>query len=97
MEILTSTIIQRAKDILFNRIDDELLSIDAQAGYCYSLSESASRAWELISSPARVETVCLRLIEEYDVDKAVCERDIIDLFESMNEAGLIRISDATIP
>jgi hypothetical protein len=87
------SLVQRAKDILFNRIDDELLAIDAKAGYCYSLNESASRAWELISSPTRIETVCRRLIEEFDIDKDSCERDIIDLFERLNEAGLLRIKD----
>ena len=89
--------IQRTKDILFNRIDDELLAIDARAGYCYSLNESASRAWELISSPMRVETVCRQLLEEFDIDKAACERDISELFERLHEAGLIRISDETTP
>ena len=97
MKILPGSVIQRTKDILFDRIDDELLAIDAPAGYCYSLNESASRAWELISLPMRVEAVCLRLIEEFDIDKAACERDIIELFERLNEAGLIRISDETTP
>jgi len=95
MKIQPGSVVQRTKDILFNRIDDELLAIDANAEYCYSLNESASRAWELISSPTRVETVCQRLIEEFDIDKATCERDISELFESLNEAGLIRISDET--
>ena len=97
MKILPCSVVQRRKDILFSRIDDELLAIDAKAGYCYSLNETASRAWELISSPLRVETVCARLTEEFEIDKATCERDIIELFERLNNAGFVRISDDKTP
>ena len=31
-------IVQRAKEVLFSRLDDELLAIDAQAGFCYALN-----------------------------------------------------------
>ncbi len=97
MKILPGSVVQRSKDILFSRIDDELLAIDAKAGYCYSLNDTASRAWELISSPLRVETVCARLTEEFDIDKVACERDIVELFERLNNAGFIRISDDNTP
>ena len=94
-KILPSSIVQRTKDILFSRLDDELLFIDAKTEYCYSLNETASRAWELISSPMQVEVICRRFVEEFNVDKVTCERDVIELFQHLSEAGMIRVCDAT--
>jgi len=40
-KIHSGSIVQRAKEVLFSRLDDELLAIDAQAGFCYALNETA--------------------------------------------------------
>lgn len=37
----------------------------------------------------QVEVMCLRFVEEFNVDKATCERDIIELFQNLSEAGML--------
>lgn len=89
--IHAGSMVKRARNILFSKLDDEMLAIDGEAGYCYSLNESASRAWDLISCPTSVEAVCGQLCEEYSVDRETCEQHIIELFQHLREAGIVNI------
>lgn len=91
--IHAGSIVKRAGNILFSKLDDEMLAIDGEAGYCYSLNESASRAWELIGSPTSVEAVCVKLCSEYSVEREACEQDIIELFQHLHEAGIVSLDD----
>lgn len=86
-----ASIIQRGKDIPFSQLDDELLAIDSQAGYCYSLNETAGRVWDLIASPTSVSEVCAQLQKEYAVEEAVCEQEVIKLLEGLCDAGLVQV------
>ncbi len=94
INIHAGSMVKRTKNILFSHLDDELLAIDGEAGYCYSLNESAARAWELISAPMSVKVVCAQLCREYSVDKGTCEREVIELFQHLCEAGLVSIDNA---
>jgi hypothetical protein len=93
--IHSSSIVQHAKEVLFSRFDDELLAIDAQAGFCYAMNETAGRVWALIQTPTPVGTVCARLCEEYAVDEATCWREVITLLQEWCEAGLIEVNHET--
>ena len=72
-------------------LDDELLGIDSQAGYCYSLNETAGRVWELIAEPMTVSEICSRLRKEFAVDEQTCKRETISLLQQLTDAGLAGI------
>ena len=87
----STTIVQRGKDIPFSQLDDELLAIDAQAGYCYSLNETAGRVWDLIAAPMSLEAICAQLLREYAVDEPTCRRQVTALLRGLCDAGLVRV------
>jgi Coenzyme PQQ synthesis protein D (PqqD) len=93
-KIRSATIVQQAKDLLFSQLDDELLAIDAQAGYCYSLNESAGRVWDLIATPMSLDAVCAQLRQEYEVDEQTCLREVTTLLRGLCDAGLVQLNDA---
>ncbi len=93
-KIRLESIVQRGRDVPFSQLDDELLAIDAQAGYCYSLNETAGRVWALIEAPIAVSAVCARLRQEYEVDEVTCEHEVIALLQGLCGAGLVQVSDA---
>jgi len=86
------TIIQRSKDIPFSQLDDELLAIDAQADYCYSLNETAGRVWDLIAAPTSFEEICAQLRREYAVDEPTCRREVTTLLQGLCDAGLVHLA-----
>jgi hypothetical protein len=96
IEIARETVIKRDRDVRFTQLDDELLAINADAGYCYSLNETAGRVWELIVEPQTVGAVCLQLAREYSVDEATCLREVTRLLQGLHGAGLVRVVDAEV-
>lgn len=94
IKLTAQTVIQRGKNVPFSQLDDELLAIDAQAGYCYSLNETAGRVWDLMAVPLPIKAICAQLCQEYTVDEATCLREVIALLQGLGEAGLVKLDDA---
>ena len=86
------TIVQRTRETPFSQLDDELLAIDVDAGYCYSLNATAGRVWELIAAPVLIQVVCAQLRREYAVDEATCLAEVIALLQGLYEAGLVQVN-----
>jgi hypothetical protein len=87
------SIVKRTKDILFSRLDEELLAIDSQAGYCYSLNDTAGRVWDLIVTPLSIDAICTQLRQEFNVDEATCLREVTALLKRLCEAGLVETNN----
>ena len=92
-KINAASIVKRGKDVPFSQLDDELLAIDAQAGYCYSLNETAGRVWELMAVPMPVSAVCAQLRQEFAVDEATCLRETLALLQALCDAELAQVID----
>lgn len=92
--ITIDSVVCRMSDVVFTRLDDELLAIDSQAGYCYSMNETAGRIWDLISVPVAVGDLCSHLRAEFTVDEQQCRFEILDLLKGLLDSGLIQVVDA---
>lgn len=90
-----STVVKRGRDIPFSQLDHELLAIDSQAGFCYSLNETAGRVWGLLEEPSTIEALCDRLRLQYAVDEATCLCEVTELLRGMCEAKLVEIVQGT--
>lgn len=93
--IQTNTIVHRTKEIEFTKLDDEHLSIDEEAGYCYSINSSGEKIWEMISNPISVNNLSQKLSAEFNVSLEVCSKDVLNFLQKLHEAGLLEVKDAS--
>lgn len=56
----------------------------------YTLNEVGSRIWQLIDNQIKVRQIVESVSEEFEVTRAEAERDVVELINSLSEAGLIR-------
>ena len=91
-----SSLVSRTVDLAFNKLDDEMLALDAQAGYCYAMNDSAGRIWELIQNPITVGDLCTQLGQYYSVDEKTCLPDVLDVLQSLREAGLLQVNNDSL-
>jgi hypothetical protein len=84
--------VSRAKEVMFSQLDDELLAIDSQAGFCYSLNETAGLIWEMMAEPITLKEICTRLQEKFDVDEKDCLSDVTALLQGLYQAELVKVS-----
>ena len=91
MPISAETIVRRVDRLVFSSLDDEVLAIDAEHGFLYSLNETGRLVWDAIAEPRTVGDVCSRVRAEYDVDEATCQGAVIAVLERLGEAGLVEL------
>ncbi len=77
-------------DVLSRVLEGEAVLLDLASGTYFGLNVVGSRVWELISSGKSLGEVRAALLEEFEVDREVLERDLQDLLKQLLERGLIR-------
>jgi len=75
-------------------IGGEVVALDASSGTCYGMNTVASRVWALIATPRKVGEICATLLDEFVVDAATCERQVLDLLEDLRREGLLIVAEA---
>jgi hypothetical protein len=86
-------IVVAAKDQASCRLEDEVAIVQLKAGIYYGLDPVGARIWELIATPRSVRAVRDALLTEYAVDSERCEGDLLQLLQTMVDAGLVEVSD----
>lgn len=86
--------VSRNPDTLSAEIDDEVVALDIAKGACYGLDAVGARIWAMIESPKAIRDVCDALTEAYEVDVETCRADVLELFTTLREEGLVEIAPA---
>jgi hypothetical protein len=63
-------------------------------GMYYGLEDVGAKIWALIAEPRAVSEICDTLLDEYEVEPDVCERDVIALVGELTAKGLAQTIDA---
>ena len=95
--IKSDAIICRNDNIPTIELDGDVAMMNIEKGKYYGLNSVASRVWELLEESQIFSELIELLLKEYDVDKTTCVQDVSELLDSLNEAGLITISEGVKP
>jgi hypothetical protein len=87
---MIATTIKRAENLPSYKVDDSLIFLDRQGGYCYALNPTGARIWDLIAHPVSVADICDTLCGEFAVDRETCEREVIEILDEMRKAELLQ-------
>jgi hypothetical protein len=93
MTIRLESVVVRNDEPIAAKVDGETVILSAQAEAYFGLGAIGSDIWEMIAAPRVVSELCAKLVEEYDVDPQVCERDTIAFLTKLQQDSLIRIID----
>ncbi len=84
-----------AKGQVSSDLGGEVAILDLERGTYYGLDEVGARIWEIVQEPAAVSEVQATVIEEYDVEPARAERDVLALLQRLVDEGLVEVQDET--
>lgn len=85
------TVVQAAPDQVSSELGDEVVILGLSKSTYYGLNEIGARIWSLIQEPRRVGEVLDALLEEYEVERERCKRDLLDLLAKLSQEGLLRV------
>jgi hypothetical protein len=80
-------------DTVHNTLDGQSVLVNVRTNEIYELNRTGTRFWELLSAGHDHARIRQLMLQEFDVDETVLDREIEALLASLRTAGLV-VSDA---
>lgn len=80
---------RRTSATLFAEVDDDVVALQADRGFCFGMEGVTAEVWKLLEQPAEFGTLCDGLMRQFEVDRATCEADLAALLRQMEAQQLI--------
>jgi hypothetical protein len=86
-----TTVFRKAERQVSCQINDEVAILDLDRSLYFGLEGVGVQIWESLEQPRSVAELCNSLLEAFDVSRAQCEGDVLQLVTSLQEEGLIEV------
>lgn len=84
------TIFSRNEDeFLCTEVDSETVMMHTETGKYYGLDKISTHIWQLLENKLSAATLINRLVKEYEVEPATCEKDTKELLDNMLHLKMI--------
>ena len=93
MAISINSVISKNPAIISSKMDDEVVMMSIEKGNYYGLNPVAAEIWEMLTGPLSVQTICDRLMEDFDVDTDQCLAEVVAYLAKLGSEGLITVSE----
>jgi hypothetical protein len=87
------TVVTQIEELVSSDLDGETVMMSVKNGKYYGMDAIGSRIWTLIKHPRSVSELCDILLEEFDVDRERCEKDVLVFLNKLAEDNLVKIID----
>lgn len=78
------------RKIIHSKIGDEVVMMDMDSGFYFGLNTIGSAIWDKLASPITAHELVEVLINEYSVERIVCESDTHEFLNQLLERGIIK-------
>ncbi|MDA3779312.1 MAG: lasso peptide biosynthesis PqqD family chaperone [Bacteroidales bacterium] len=86
-------IIIRNPEMLFSKMDNEIVMMSIENNEYYGLGDTGTDIWELIENEIRVSELINNLQKKYEVDIELCKVDTIIFLNELYEKNLIIVKE----
>ncbi|URW76682.1 PqqD family protein [Sphingomonas donggukensis] len=86
--------VARNAGLLEAEVDGELLGLHVDKGACYGFNPTATRVWALIETPTTLTALCETLAQEFAVDPADAQPDVLAMLRDLEREGLVTLTPA---
>lgn len=83
--------VKSSEDVVAQKVGDEMVLLDLEAGLYYGLDAVGSRVWELLLEHGRLRVAFETLVEEYEVTPEILQQDLLHLVQELQTRGLIQV------
>jgi hypothetical protein len=91
MAITNTSIVAAVKHQVSCDLSGEVVILNLQDGIYYGLNAVGARIWSMLEAPRSFDEICRSLLEEYDIDPDVCEKQLSALLSDLATHGLIEV------
>jgi hypothetical protein len=92
MNITDTSVISVTKEAVHCDLEDEVVILGLKDGVYYGLNPVGAFIWNLVQNPITVKEIKEAILNEYDVEEDVCEKDLLELLDNLMDKNLIEVS-----
>ena len=82
-------------EVLFQEVGGEAVLLDLASESYFGLDDVGTRIWQLLQDGGDLRGVHQRMLDEYDVEPARLEADLLQHLAELADAGLVRLDTAS--
>ena len=90
---LNSTVVRGEGCVGAELSPDETVVLGADLENYFGFDSVASRVWQLVERPMTVDAICSVLMDEFEVDRATCEAELLEFVNRLASESLVRVED----
>lgn len=83
------------KDHLYSDLNGEGVILSMKNGKYYGLNDVGASIWKTIQTPITFKEIKTTVMQEYEVDNATCDKEVLSFLEKMTEEELVEILNET--
>ena len=80
-----------AQTVFAQEVDGEMVLLDMESENYFGLDEVGTAIWHAIQEYDNLQEVLSALLEQYDVEAEVLEKDLSDFVENLQKSGLVEV------
>lgn len=88
------TVVGNLGDLVATELDDETIMMSIERGKFYGLDPVAGRVWAMVQETQKVSALVEGLLEEFDSERAVIERDLLAFLNALAREGMLEVEAA---
>lgn len=85
----------KSDDALIRELENEAILLNLKTGIYYGLNPVGARAWQLLVEHQRLSRIADIMVEEFEVERDVLERDLLALGRQLIDTGLCQVRERT--
>ncbi len=82
-----------ADTVFAQEVDGEMVLLDMNSENYFGLDEVGTAIWQAIQEKETLKEVFDLLLEQYDVESDVLEKDLLDFVGKLVESGLVAVEN----
>ena len=90
------SVVKVSKEGLGRSTDREVVILNLQNSTYYGLDPVGAYVWSLMQRATSVRELRDAMLKKYEVDEQRCERELLDLLQTMHSEGLIEVQRAQV-
>ena len=83
-----------AETVFAQEVDGEMVLLDMESENYFGLDEVGTAIWQAMQEKETLQEVFEALLEQYEVEAEVLEKDLSDFVEKLLESGLVEVKES---
>lgn len=82
-----------ADTVFAQEVDGEMVLLDMESENYFGLDEVGTAIWQAMQEYGTLQEVFNAMLEQYDVEEEVLEKDLSDFVDKLIESGLVEVKE----